>query len=232
MNWPEDFIDRIICGDCLNVMRQMPDACIDLTITSPPYNLGKDHHTNTMKHTPYFDNIPEGEYQAWQTSILKEIYRITKLNGSCFYNHKNRIKAGAQISPYQWIFDTPWIIKQEIAWWNGGHNFDPVRFFPQTERIYWLSKDAKTKLNNNTSLLDVWHISPVGTKFKHTRQFPEQIVWQILNCFPDANIVFDPFVGSGTVARLSMDYRKNFIGIDIKQEFCEMSEKRIAQGVL
>jgi len=232
MNWPDDFINKIICGDCLEVMKQMPDGCINLTITSPPYNLGDDHHTGSKRHEVYCDTMPENEYQKWQIKILNEIYRITKGYGSLFYNHKNRIRNGISIIPYEWLFKTQWLIKQEIVWWNGGQNFDNIRFYPQTERIYWLVKTPITKLDNPLSLLDIWKIIPVGTKFKHTRQFPEKIVTNILNCFPTAKIILDPFLGSGTTARVVKDFKCNFIGIEINPDYCKIAEERLAQGVL
>lgn len=232
MNWPGDFMNQIICGDCLEVMKYIPDECIDLTITSPIYNLGNDHHTNTKRHQAYNDCMPENQYQKWQIEVLNEIYRITKKYGSLFYNHKNRIKDGISIIPYEWLFDTKWLIKQEIVWWNGSHNFDSIRFYPQTERIYWLAKSKLTTLNNKNSFLDIWQIPPVGTKYKHTRQFPQKLVDIIISCFDDARIIFDPFVGSGTTIRAAKDFRRNYIGIDIEKKYCKMTEERLAQGVL
>ena len=86
-------------GDCLEVMKTLPDECVDLIITSPPYNLGKTHHTgnNIFKsYSEYNDNMPEPLYQQWQIEILRECFRILKPSGSLFYNHKNRIKKGVK----------------------------------------------------------------------------------------------------------------------------------------
>ena len=132
---------ELICGDCLKILPTISDKSIDLAITSPPYNLGNDHHTGSQRHKVYFDDIPEEEYQKQKIEILNKAYNIIKDNGSLFYNHKNRIKKGLSIIPYQWLFKTKWLIKQEIVWWNGGQNFDNIRFYHQTERIYWLVKN-------------------------------------------------------------------------------------------
>jgi len=73
---------------------------------------------------------------------------VLKNNGSLIYQHKNRISKGIQISPYEWIYKSNFIIKQEIVWINRSQNFDKIRFYPFTERVYWLAKDNKTKLYN------------------------------------------------------------------------------------
>lgn len=101
MIFPNDFIDKIICGDCLEIMRKIPDGSIDLIVTSPPYNIGNNHHTGNKRHYSYYDNFPEREYQLWQIEVLNECFRILSTNGSLIYNHKNRLKVGVQITPYE-----------------------------------------------------------------------------------------------------------------------------------
>ena len=219
---------KIIHGNSLEILREMEKESVDLTITSPKYNLGNNHHTGSKRHEVYFDLMPEGEYQGEQIDTLNEIHRITKARGSLFYNHKNRIKDGLSIVPYQWIFKTKWLVKQEIVWWNGGQNFDGIRFYPQTERIYWLVKSSRTKLHNSNSLLDIWHINPVGAKGKHTRQFPIKLVNNILICFEGAKVILDPFCGSGTVGVVAERLGRNSILIDKKREYCKLSYERLS----
>ena len=59
-------------GDCLELMKELPDESVDLIITSPPYNLGSKHHTGNNYHNPYPDDMPEGKYQEWQINVLNE----------------------------------------------------------------------------------------------------------------------------------------------------------------
>lgn len=221
-------INKIICGDTLEELTKIESESVDITITSPPYNLGDDHHTGSKRHNVYYDSRPEEEYQNWQIEVLTELLRITKLNGSLFYNHKNRIKNDLLISPLLWIWKTNWLLKQEIVWWNGSQNFDPIRFYPHTERIYWLVKHPKTRLQNPISLLDIWHIAPVGTQQGHPRQFPEKVVKNILCCFPKAKIILDCFGGMGTVAVVCKELGLQSIYIDNNPDYCKMAEKRIA----
>ena len=230
----EEFANRIICGDNLNVMPDIPDNSIDLVITSPPYNLGynRKHHTGNKEHCPYPDNIKESEYQDWQIAVLNELYRILKPHGSLLYNHKNRIAKGRTITPYQWILKTPFIVKQEIVWFNGSQNFDKCRFYPMTERIYWLSKNITTGFFNHINHHDMFNMSewhPVGTRGEHTRAFPEQMCIDVLKCFPDANIILDPYMGWGTTAIACIKTGRKYIGIELDAGYVEIAEKRIKE---
>jgi len=230
MKYPEEFINKVICGDCLELMRDIPDKNIDLVVTSPPYNLGNTHHTGGIKHKAYDDNLPENKYQQWQIDVLNECFRILKDDGSLIYNHKNRIKKGTQITPYEWILKTLFIVKQEIIWFNRSQNFDKIRFYPMTERIYWLAKSPKTKLFNIINHHDVFDSKewkPVGTKGKHTRAFPVKMVEDILKCFSSAKIILDPFAGSGTTGRACKNLGRNFILIEKEEDYCKISEARL-----
>jgi len=218
-------------GDCREILPELSDSSVDLTTTSPPFNLGNGHHTGSYRHQMYDDELPEGEYQAQQIEVLDAIFNITGTKGSLFYQHKNRIRDGLQISPYQWIFQTRWLVKQEIVWNNGSQAFDNIRFYPQTERIYWLAKSAKAKLANNLKLTDDWHLQGVGTKGIFTRAYPESIPEYIISSFPDACLILDPFLGSGTTAYCAKKLNRKCIGIEIEEKYCEIAAKRCSQQV-
>jgi site-specific DNA-methyltransferase (adenine-specific) len=217
--------------DCLATMARFPDGYIDLTITSPPYNLGNNHHTGNKRVQAYNDSMPEDVYQAWQVNILNELYRVTAASGSLLYNHKNRIKNGAQITPYAWLMQTPWIVKQELVWFNGSQNFDKIRFYPMTERIYWLAKSRDTKLYNTINHHDLFTRAEwpaQGINKMHARGFPEQMVSDLLSCFPSAKIIYDPFLGGGTVAVVAQKLGREWMGSEISTEYCKIAEGRLA----
>jgi len=216
--------------DCLKILQNLNENSIDLIITSPPYNLGNKHHTGNKYHNSYNDKMPENEYQTWQINVLNECFRVLKENGSMIYNHKNRISKGVQISPYEWILKTKFIVKQEIVWINRSQNFDKIRLYPFTERVYWLAKSPKTKLINTLNKYDVFDWNewkPVGTKGKHTRAFPEKMVEDFLSVFPSANIILDCFMGSGTTGVICKRNNLNFIGIELNKEHFKNAQQRI-----
>lgn len=218
-------LDVIYNEDCLEGMKRLPDESIDLVITSPPFNLGNLHHTRNFRHRPYKDNMDESEYQEWQVDILNKCYRILKRNGSMFYHHKNKV----QITPYQWLLKTRFIIKQELVWFNQTPNFDKCRFYPMTERIYWLSKTKETMFFNHINHHDVFQWKPEGTKGNHRRAYPEKLVGDLLNCFEEAKVIIDPFMGSGTTAVACRKLGRHYIGFEINPEYCEIAKKRLAE---
>lgn len=216
--------------DCVIGLSELESESVDLVITSPPYNLGNDHHTDKKRHNPYDDNMPEQEYQKWQIDVLNECHRVLKPSGSMFYNHKNRIKKGVQISPYEWLFKTNFIIKQELVWWNGSPNFDKIRFYPQTERVYWLAKSPETKLVNTISHHDIFKVDEwkkQGTNKSHTRAFPVEMCEDIISCFPDAKVVLDPFSGSGTTAVATVRKGLSYIAFEKIKEYYDLSVQRL-----
>lgn len=226
-----DIINKIHRSDCLKFLRKMPDECVDLIFTSPPYNL-KYHKTRKGKFNPYDDAMPEAEYQAWQVEVLNECYRVLKPNGSLWYNHKNRFYKGVQITPYEWLLKTDFIIKQEIVWQNGTPLFDRIRFYPFTERLYWLTKSPNTKMYNTISHIDVFtrkEWKREGTKGVHKRAFPVKLVTDILSCFENAYVVFDPFMGSGTTAIAALEMSRKFIGIELSPKYCKLATQRIQE---
>lgn len=103
----ESCLDSIIYGDCLKVMKHMPDNSVDIIITSPPYNLlnstgnGLKKSTNYGKwknaaikngYTDYDDNMPYDEYVAWQKSCVAEMFRLIKEDGAIFLIIKTGFK--------------------------------------------------------------------------------------------------------------------------------------------
>ena len=218
-------------GDCREILPQL-DVKVDLVFTSPPFNLGNTHHTGDIRHRAYDDDLPERDYQQAQVVILDRLYSVVKDNGSLWYQHKNRIKRGVMISPYEWLLKTQWIFKQEIVWFNRSQNFDKCRFYPMTERMYWLAKREDTQLDNIINRHDDWHIEPEGTDKEHTRSFPLALPSNVITCFPEAQIILDPFLGSGTTAVAAKILGRKCIGIEIEEKYCEIAVKRLAQSVM
>lgn len=223
-------------GDCLEMLRNIQDESIDLIITSPPYNLGKTHHTGNKRfksYTEYNDDMPEELYQQWQIDVMSECFRILKPTGSMFYNHKNRIKKGVQITPYEWLLKTDFFIKQEIIWQNGSQNFDKIRFYPMTERVYWLAKAPDTKMFNAINHHDFFtraEWQPVKTKGEHKRAYPVKMCEDIISCFENSEIICDPFMGSGTTGVAAIEANKRFIGIEIDETYFNIAKNRIEKA--
>lgn len=214
------------------------DNSIDLIITSPPYNLGGKFHTGNTRYNQayntYSDNLPEEEYQKQQVEFLNQCYEKLQDGGSMFYNHKPRIKNGICLHPLEWILKSKFILKQEIVWKNRSQNFDKIRFYPFSERIYWLVKNPKTKLFNSVGYSDVWEDIKNSKRHEvHKATFPVDLPQTIIKCFDEARIVLDPYMGIGTTAKAcikeNIESNKDikYIGFEIDSDYVEIANNEI-----
>lgn len=236
-------LNKIYQMDCLEGLKLLDDNSIDLIITSPPYNKGINGKTNKgeiwNKTIDYNDDIsndsmPEEEYQKWQIDILNECYRVLKQDGSMFYNHKNRIHSGKGeiISPYKWLFQTNFKIRQEIIWNRANTpNVNRRRYLPTTELIFWLTKsktpifDRKPDTKYNS---EIWKFS-AQRNTGHPAPYPNDLPENIIHCVKcDRKItVLDPFMGSGTTAIAAIKNDCNYIGFEKFKKYIELANNRL-----
>lgn len=241
MEYPKDYINKIICGDSIEMMKSMPSESIDLVITSPPYNL-KNSTGNGMKdgrggkwanaslidgYSNYDDNMPHNDYVKWQRNCLTEMFRLIKDDGAIFYNHKRRVQAGLLQDREEIVHGFP--VRQIIIWKRkGGINFNAGYFLPTYEVIYLITKPKFKLVPKANAYGDVWEFTQEMNN-GHPAPFPVQLIDRIITS-TSAQIVLDPFIGSGTTAITAMGNDRNFIGIDISPDYCKMAEERIEKN--
>lgn len=234
----EKHLNRIICADCLEIMRGMPDECLDLVVTSPPYNL-KNSSGRGLKHLPggkwkkpamvkgysdHLDAMPHEEYVEWQRECLREMMRLIKDTGAIFYNHKWRVQNGLLQDRADIVKDFP--VRQIIIWRRkGGINFNPYYFLPTYEVIYLIAKPKFKLAPKANSFGDVWEFSQERNN-SHPAPFPLELPKRCIES-TDAKIVLDPFSGSGTTAIAAKQLGVNYIGIDISPEYCEQATQTL-----
>lgn len=240
MKYPDDFINKIICGDCLEIMKKIPNECIDLIITSPPYNLphGISHGRHHMKYGEISLLKGETEYYDWTKNILDELLRVCKRH--VFYiiqlisnNKKTFLKIFGDYSEK---------IKEIIIW----NKLNPQ---PAIERgvlnsafefIIILSKDNPQKRKFKEVIFhgdfnNVISGNSVNNPYSKLIRaiFPEYLISKLIEEFSfKEDIILDPMCGSGTTAKVTKDLKRNFIGIEINPDYCKIAEERLAQGVL
>lgn len=238
-------LDTIYNEDCLECMKRMPDKCVDLVITSPPYNkAGYEGFIRTSSPTDAWsrrnidyagdasnDFMPEDEYEEWQIAILNECYRLLKDGGSMFYNHKVRMAQFKGSHPMEWIVKSNFTFRQQIVWDRGSSPaLAPIRYIPTTELIFWLTKGAVAtpfvRSKETPYIKEVWNIAPQKSSNKHPAPFPEAIPLNILMNFPKG-IVLDPFSGSGTTLAVAKRLGWKYIGIEKQEQYAKMAETRI-----
>jgi len=233
-----DFRNQFLCGNTVDVMRKLPDASIDLVVTSPPYNL-KNSTGNGMKdgrggkwknarlmngYANYNDNMPHDEYVAWQRDCLTEMFRVLKDDGAIFYNHKWRVQGGLLQDRHDIVEGFP--VRQIIIWRRkGGINFNKGYFLPTYEVIYLIAKPKFELAPKANSYGDIWEFMQ-DMNNPHPAPFPVDLVERIVTS-TNAKIVLDPFMGSGTTAVAAKNQGRDFIGIDISPHYCDMARARL-----
>lgn len=239
MNFPSDFTNKIICGDCLTVMKDIPDQSIDLVVTSPPYNLkirktfgntqnwkGKWNKSKLQSqgYDQHNDYMPEDQYIPWQKSVLTECFRVIKDDGAIFYNHKWRVQDGLYQQRSEIVEGLP--LRQIIIWKKkGGINFNEGYFLPTYEVIYIIAKPKFKLAPKMNRYGDVWDIAQERNSW-HPAPFPVELASRCIQS-STGKLVLDPFVGSGTVPVACKMLSKDYIGIEISQNYCSQAEDRI-----
>ena len=240
LSFPGDFVNKIICGDAVEIMKQIPDGSVDLVVTSPPYNL-KNSTGNGMKdgrggkwanaalqngYSHHDDSMPHEEYVQWQRDSLKEMMRVITENGAIFYNHKWRVQDGLLQDRQDIVNGFP--VRQIIIWKRkGGLNFNAGYFLPTFEIIYLIAKPKFKLAPKANACGDVWEFTQEMNN-DHPAAFPVSLIDRIISS-TSAKIILDPFMGSGTTAISAINFKRDYIGIDISPEYCKMAENRIKQ---
>ena len=236
----EEFLNKIINGDCLEVLRKLPDESIDLVVTSPPYNL-KNSTGNGMKdgrggkwanaalidgYENYDDCMPNDEYAKWQHEVLLECLRVIKDDGAIFYNHKWRVQAGLIQDRRDIVYDVP--LRQIIIWQRkGGINFNSGYFLPTYEVIYLIAKKNFKLAPHSNRYGDVWDIMQ-EQRNDHPAPFPVELPYRLIQLYSYRDdVVLDPFMGSGTTGVACKKTNRKFIGIEKEKKYFEMARERI-----
>lgn len=238
-------LDKIYFESCLDTMSRMDDGSVDCVITSPPYNMnlrirnGKYCSRQIVKElsTKYFsfdDNLPIEEYNKFHTKVMKELLRISKV---VFYNIQ--IVTGSKRSIFKMIGDFNEQLKDIIIWDKGvaqpamqkqvlNRRSELILVF---ETDYPISRQYRYANFERGKLNDIWEIKR-GKKISkdHGATFPEELVGRILENFTnEGEVIYDPFIGTGTTAIVSKKMNRRFIGSEIGKEYFDLVEKRLKE---
>jgi site-specific DNA-methyltransferase (adenine-specific) len=236
---PGELLNQIISGDALSEMQQMPSGSVDLVITSPPYNIrnstgnglkngrGGKWENAALQHgyTHHDDRMPHDEYVGWQRQCLAEMLRVVGDDGAIFYNHKWRVQGGLLQDRNDIVAGFP--VRQIIIWRRkGGFNFNPGYFLPTYEVIYLIAKPGFRLMPKANGFGDVWEFTQ-EMRNPHPAAFPVDLIDRVVQSTA-AQTILDPFIGSGTTAISALNFGRNFVGIEISPEYCDLARERIA----
>lgn len=250
-------LNKIYCGDSRN-MKEIEDESVHLTITSPPYYVGKKYEEYLPTLNDYFDML---------YLVFEEVARVTIPGGKIIVNIGD-IAVGSRynggfpeeimvipkiasllrgVGAYLyariiWEKDDPWANSSHVTFHREVQHAE-YRILPAWEYVFVFRKGAESR--KDKSFLDdrwiskdewkhfvhgIWRIRSVRRNDFHEAMFPEELVRGCIKMYSfPGDIVLDPFMGSGTVAAVSKKLQRNYIGYDIEPRYVKMAEERVVQ---
>ena len=219
----EDIINRVHNADCLEFMKQMKDKSVDLVLTDPPYNLQKDFEN---------DNLSEKNFICFLTPIFNELARIIKDKHSVIIFFDNGKKL-----PLFWKT----LFSSKLLFQKGGTFYKPNdcsmphnRILRKSEVFYICSSTPQLNHDGDKYIHDCLiqnHIKK--EKWYHPTAKNINLIKDLTYSHSKENdIVFDPFLGSGTTAVAAKQLKRNFIGIELNEKYCKIAQDRLRQELL
>lgn len=244
--------------DSLEGMNLLNENIIDLTITSPPYNIGKEYE-NILKIEDYI---------KWTKNWINNVYNLTKPTGAMLLNLGYvEFEGIAKAIPIPYLIwdKVPFYLIQEIVWNYGAGVSCKHYLSPRNEKWLWYvkskdnyifnlddirdknvlypnqKKNGKLRCNSiGKNPSDVWQIAKITSgegrsskeRTKHPAQFPIDLIERIVKGFSNpGDLILDPFIGSGSTALPCINEKRKILGFEINKEYCSIISNRIENHI-
>jgi len=227
---------KLICADVVDGLRSLEDNSIDLIVTSPPYNVGKEYETDVSKE----------DYLLMANNSCREFKRVLKPDGRFAIDVPFTMGSHSTTRPvmYEWetaIIDAGLTIRDYVVWNQSNSGNDTAWGSWKSASCPWLRHQAEVlivgyneqwkKLHKGESsisprdfmrwTIDVWTMPCARSKF-HPAVYPEELPKRCIELFSYVgDTICDPFVGSGTTMKVARDLKRNVIGIDRDRGYCD-----------
>jgi len=236
-------------------MESLPEKCVDLVFADPPYNLQLQRELlrpdlsiveAVRDHWDQYRSF--ADYDEFTTNWLKATRRIMKDDATIWVigSYHNIFRVG------RIMMDLGFWILNDVIWYktNPMPNFRGTRFQSATETLIWAKKSFDQKkycfnyhamkhLNEDRQMQNVWQI-PLCTgeerlklngKKAHSTQKPEQLLYRIIAASSEpSDVVFDPFMGSGTTAAVAKSLGRHYLGFEKERDYVALAERRVAHA--
>jgi site-specific DNA-methyltransferase (adenine-specific) len=212
-------------GDCLEVMKELPDNSIDCVITDPPY--GINYLSNMRVKSEKFELLVNDD-SNFRFKLYELMFFKMKINSAAliFCSFKNYPEDYNELKKY---FD----IKNIVVWFKPGGGIGDLEHSLSTDyELVVVAHKGKCTIKSKR-IGSVWKINKVNpNSMVHPTQKPAPLINELLKCFTSIDdTILDPFLGSGTTARACKDLGRKCIGIEINKKYCDIAIKRLAQEV-
>lgn len=246
MNWPDDFIDKVICGDCRDILPLIPDGAVDLVVTDPPYGLNYNNGDLAHCWEEALGKGPRGEARTihqdspeeWfplMKAFLKEARRVMRPGSCCCCCCGGGGGPKPIFAHLTLMMDELLDFKQAVVWQKPGigmgwHYRRSYEFMLIAQKpgaaCFWFDESK-----NVSNIITLPKIIPSAEQ--HPTEKPIELMQTFIELHSrPGDIVLDPFLGHGTTAVAAKNLGRRFIGIEVEPKYCEIAERRLKQGVL
>ena len=239
---------KLLKGNCLDLLRQLEPGCADLVLIDPPYSSGGlfagDRKQDTrVKYTnadfngaarlPSFsgDNMDQHSFIQFMTHVSMELRELTKEGGTiaAFIDWRNLPAMTDAIQMAGWVW------RGVIVWDKGISRNIPGRFRNDCEYIVWGTNGRKEvdwkAAKGAKAMPGIYHINGVNTKQKHHQtEKPVELLKALIQICPRGGTVVDCFMGSGSTGVACVQEGRNFIGIELGDQYFDTATKRIQEA--
>ena len=247
-------LDRVLSGDCLRRLRELPDSSIDLVFADPPYYLQLERELLRPNNT-VVDGVDDAwdkfgsfaDYDTFTRAWLGECRRLLKPDGAIWVigSYHNVFRLGTALQ------DLGFWMQNDVIWrkTNPMPNFRGKRFTNAHETLIWAGRDRKSRVtfnydalkaaNDDVQMRSDWlfpicsgpeRLKDDGGRKAHPTQKPEALLQRILiGTTNPGDVVLDPFFGTGTTGAVARRLGRRFIGIERDPDYVKAAEERIGR---
>jgi site-specific DNA-methyltransferase (adenine-specific) len=225
----------LLCGDCIEIMKKLPKESVDLILTDPPYNISKENNFSTMRNVRVGIDFGEWDKNFDLFSWLDYGISLLNKNGSMFI-----FNAWKNIGNIAMYAEEKGMEAKDCFRWEKSNpmprNRDR-RYIVDYEFGVWLvKKKAKWIFNRQNEKFErpkfISSVTGGKERTKHPTQKPISLMEHLLKIHSNENeIVLDPFMGSGTTAIASEKTNRKWIGIELSEEYCEITKDRLVKTI-
>ena len=211
-DWQRKFLNQIVCGDCLEVMRDWPDKCVDLVLTDPPYGIGFSEYDQ-------YKDRPE-LYAELMAQFVPASERLVRDGWMVVFQAAKRCHEWSTLIPRPWrVFVCAKNFTKPLSGIGPKWATDFALFWPVGEpRQKGKGRDWHVAITSITSTKPEGHPCPR----------PLEQIRYLVDCFSEeGDLILDPFCGSGTTCVAAKMLGRKYIGIDVSPNYVEISRKRL-----
>ena len=237
---------KLMQGDCLEQMKEIPDHSIDMLLTDPPYSSGGlfSGQRKASTSTKYFDDQYSGaaacpdftgdnrdqlSFLYWETLWISKLMEKLKSGAiACIFTDWRQISATITALQCGGL-----IFRGIVVWDKGNSRNTPYRFRNDCEYIVWGTKGNRpTKSAKGCQIYPgCYHIKGMNTRKKHHQtEKPTELLEKLIQISPENGTVLDCFMGSGSTGVACLNTNRDFIGIELGKNYFEIAEQRIQEA--